>query len=389
MRIGIDVRYLSHGLVGGVHTYVGGFVPALLELAAEQGHQVYLYADTKRPFELEGRTGRATVRRLAWGGPRSSLYHDFFLWRPMARDRLDVAHFPANYGFGPPDARTVITLHDSLNLLPLRQSLRGRGSPRSPRSLALIAYLHACTRLALMRARLLLTVSEHAKREVTRMCSFDPERVRVVPHGVGAEVRRIENPALLDAVRRRYDLPPAFVLADALKNPGVLVEAWRLLPKDLRAARKIVFFSRRPDPLGVVGQAVAAGEACLLTRPPRADLIALYSLAEVFVFPSWIEGFGIPLLEAMACGAPVIASDRGAIPEVAGGAALLADAEDAAGLAHHLARALGQPDEARLLRERGYARAAQFSWPDCARRIMDTYQAARDPHPDLDEDMER
>ena len=114
----------------------------------------------------------------------------------------------------------------------------------------------------------------------------------------------------------------------------------------------------------------------LLVRPSREDLIALYSLAEAFVFPSWMEGFGIPVIEAMTCGAPVIASDRGSIPEVAGGAALLADADDAAGFARHLAAVLGDPALAASMRARGHARAAEFSWNSTAAQILDSYRQA-------------
>jgi glycosyltransferase involved in cell wall biosynthesis len=184
----------------------------------------------------------------------------------------------------------------------------------------------------------------------------------------------VEDPCRLTAVRRRYALTRPFVLADGLKNPELLIQAWRRLPPGLRADRELVFFSRRSDLLRVVHEAVAAREACLLLSPPGEDLIALYSLADAFVYPSWIEGFGLPLLEAMACGTPVIASDRGAIPEVAGDAALLADAEDPTTLADHLARVLGAPEEAERLRQRGFIRARQYSWQKSARRILDSYQ---------------
>jgi glycosyltransferase involved in cell wall biosynthesis len=170
-------------------------------------------------------------------------------------------------------------------------------------------------------------------------------------------------------------LTKPFVLADALKNPAVLTRAWRRLPAEVRAGWEIVFFARR-EPLPVVREAVAAGVARLLERPSRADLIGLYSLAGVFVFPSWIEGFGMPLLEAMSCGAPVIASDRGAIPEVTGGAALLMDAEDDAALALHLVAVLASPAESQRLRMLGYARAAHFSWPRTAEKILDGYRLA-------------
>jgi len=373
MRIGIDVRDLSHGLVGGVHTYVAHFVPALMALARD--HEFFLYADDKRPFELGDLPAHVTLRRLPWRSPLSRVTQDLFMRRTMARDQLDVAHFPSNYGFGPRGARTVITLHDAINVLPLREIWRGHA--KQPRTVAMMTYLHILTREAIRRAAVLVTVSAQAADAVARVSGFDARRIVPAHHAPTPDLGRIEEAATLQAVRRRYGLPPSFVLADAFKNPAALVRAWRRLPADLRAGRQIVFFARRPSVLPIVPEAVAAGEARLLVRPPREDLIALYSLAEAFVFPSWIEGFGLPILEAMACGAPVIASDRGSIPEVAGGAALLAGAEDDEALARHLARVLGSPDEARQWRERGLARAAQFSWRNTAQRILGSYQRAR------------
>ena len=189
------------------------------------------------------------------------------------------------------------------------------------------------------------------------------------PTSIGSPIRP-NRPA----VRDRLGLQGPFVLADALKNPDVLVRAWKLLPDALRRQYEIVFFSRSPNVRPAVTQAVAQGFARLLVRPTRHDLSALYSMAAAFVFPSWIEGFGIPLLEAMTCGAPVIASDRAAIPEVVGDAALLMDAEDADTLATHLVRVLGTRQEAEALRARGFARAAQYSWRKTADRILAAYE---------------
>ena len=372
MRIGIDVRYLSHGLVGGVHTYVAHFVPELIALASE--HRVFLYADTKRPFELGSLPAHVTVRYLPWQHPASSIWHDLTMSRLMARDRLDVVHFPANYGFGPAGARTVLTVHDAINVLPLREIVRGH--PKTVRTIGMMTYLHYLTVLSVRRAHLLLTVSEHARKEIAQRSGFPIGRIRAIHHAPTPDLRRIEEPEVLVGVRRRLDVQRPFLLADALKNPAVLVNAWCLLPAELRQGRQLVFFSRRPDPPPIVGEAVAAGEARLLVRPSREDLIALYSMAEAFVFPSWLEGFGIPVLEAMTCGAPVIASDRGAIPEVAGGAALLVDAEDAPGLARQLAAVLGNAGTAAHLRELGFARAAQFSWAKTAASIMSGYEEA-------------
>ncbi|HLH74855.1 MAG TPA: glycosyltransferase, partial [Chloroflexota bacterium] len=234
---------------------------------------------------------------------------------------------------------------------------------------------HYCSRLALTRASLLLTVSDYSRQKIAQHSNFSAERIWIVPNAPAPVIRRIEDPTVLAEVCQRHGLSQPFVLADALKNPGVLVEAWRRLPPEIRKDKKIVFFSRRLDLLPIVHEAVTNGDAQLLLRPSTEDLVALYSSAEAFVFPSFFEGFGLPAIEAMTCGAPVIASNRGSIPEVVGDAALLADATDAATLARHLALVLGDRCAAQKLREKGFARAAEFSWRRSAQRILESYEA--------------
>lgn len=370
MRIGIDIRYLSHGLFGGIHTYLTYALPPLLDLARD--HEIFLYADSKRPLELTALPPNVQVRCLPWRNPLSSVYNDFSMHRWMAQDRLDLVHFPANYGFAPSGVRTVITLHDAINIMPMWEIVRGH--PKQAKTMALMTFLHYCTVAAVRRADLLITVSQHAARDIVKYSRFDARRIHVVPHAPTPDLRRINVEATLADVRQRHQITHKFVLADALKNPAVLVQAWRRLEAGLRAGRKLVFFSRQANVPAAVTQAVQAGDAQLLIQPSRADLIALYSLAEAFAFPSLLEGFGLPILEAMACGAPVIASDRGAIPEVAGGAALLAGAQDADLFAQHLTQVLSCPDEAERLRARGFARVADFSWQNSARSIMASYQ---------------
>jgi glycosyltransferase involved in cell wall biosynthesis len=372
MRIGIDVRYLSHGLLGGVHTYLAQLVPALIQQAPD--HEFFLYADSKRPFELADLPRHVTVRRLPWRNSLSSLYLDLSIKRAMAGDRLDVAHFPANYGFAPHGARAVITLHDEINLLPWVEIVRGHR--KNPRTIGTMTYLHWLTRAAVRRADLILTVSQYARRQIARYSRIDPRQIVAVPHAPTPDLRRVEDCQVLACVRQKHGITRPFVLADGIKNPAVLIRAWQRLPPEISSRHMIVFFSRRPDPPAEAMQAAGSGIARVLIQPSRSDLIALYSQAKAFVFPSLLEGFGIPILEAMTCGAPVIASDRGAIPEVAGGAAWLMDAGDDETLAIYLRKILTTPQAAQRLQRLGIKHAVQFSWPRTADCTLAAYEQA-------------
>ena len=373
MRIGIDARYLSHGLVGGVHLYLRHLLPELLRQSGD--HQVVLYADTKRPFELSDLPAHVTLRLLPYRNGVSSLAHDWVtLKRTLAQDRLDVAHFPANVGFAPTGVRSVVTLHDEINILPWLDILRGHR--KDLRTMAMMTYLHVASTRSVRAADLLLTVSGYAQRQIAKYSKLPLDRIIPIYHAPTPDLQRVTDQTRLADVRARLGVPERFVLADGIKNPAVLVRAWRRLPADLAARHRIVFFSRRPDPPAIIHEAVAAGQAVLLIRPERPDLVALFSQAAAFVFPSWIEGFGIPILEAYTCGAPLIASTAGSIPEVAGDAALLMDAEDDAALAQHLTRVLSEPELAADLRARGFARAAEFSWARAAQETLAAYARA-------------
>lgn len=376
MRIGLDVRYLTHGLMGGIHTYLMGLVPALAEVG--DAHEFVLYGDAKAPFDLDidSLGAHVTLRLLPYRNALSSMQHDLFMHRQMAKDGIEVAHFPANYGFGPRNAATVVTVHDTMTLKPIADNFRHAGSVRSWRDRFMAVYLNATSLRAVRNADLLLTISEHARMDIAGQTGRDASDIIVASHAPGDDMQRIEDGQMLVDVRKKYDLPAHFVLADGLKNPAVIIRAWDQLPESLRTERRIVFFSRTPNLLPIVGEAVERGVAQVLIRPSRTEVVCLYNLADVFVFPSWYEGFGIPIIEAMACGAPVIASDRYCIPEVAGGAALIMDAEDDATLAAHLTAVLGDPAVAEGLRRAGYKRITDFSWQRSAETTLHAYERA-------------
>ena len=371
MKIGLDARYLSHGLIGGVRTYVYHLAHELPALA--DGDEFFYYVDQKAAFELQRLPSNVSVRTLPWTSAWSSVANDIRIRRWMERDRIDVAHFPANYG--PRGAYgLVVTVHDALNLFRISEHLRGFG--KRPRQVAMIAYLGRQTRRALRDADCIVTISEHARGELMRMSRCPGGRITAIHEAAGEEFRESRDPVALEGARKRLLRRSRTILADGIKNPAVLVEAFNAMPDAERADTELLFFSREPSPRPAVAAALANPNVRFLPRPATEDLVALMNLATVFVFPSWYEGFGLPLVEAMSCGAPVIASSRGSIPEVLGGAGLLFDLERPDGLARHLRAVLESESLRQALRSRSLSRSQDFLWPTTAARTLDVYRRA-------------
>ena len=231
MRIGIDVRYLSHGLVGGVHTYVQHIVPALVDVARD--HQIFLYADNKAPFELTNLPGWVTVRTLPYKNGLSSFQLDLRgLKQAMAQDKLDIAHFPANYGFAPSGTKSVITLHDEINIMPWWEIIKGH--PKNARTVMMMTYLHYCSTRAVRQADWLLTVSEYARQQIARYGRLSPQKITAIHHAPTPDLRRVDDAAAYQDVQQRHNLTRPYLLADGRKNPGVIIRAWRRLPEAMR-----------------------------------------------------------------------------------------------------------------------------------------------------------
>lgn len=371
MRVGLDIRYLSHGLTGGVRTYV-------LHLAAELPRaapdvEFFYYADMKAPLELCDLPSNVTVRRLPWRSRVSTLVNDRRIAAWMTRDALDVAHFPANYG--PTGTfKLVVTVHDALNLFSLREHLRGFG--RTPEKVAMMAYLGWQTRRALHKADRVITVSRHARDDILSRSACPAERIAVVHEAADPRFAPVPQ-ARLEPLRVKWQVRGRAILADAVKNPACAIEAWQRLPPAVRADAQLLFFSRESTPRPAVRTALAANaDVRFISQPTTDDLVELMNLAAAFVFPSFYEGFGLPLVEAMSCGTPVIASTRGAIPEVVGGAGLLFDLEDLDRLVHHLHAVLTDASLRSRLSAASLQRASVFSWRRAAAETLAVYRRA-------------
>lgn len=234
---------------------------------------------------------------------------------------------------------------------------------------------------SLRRAAVVLTISRHSRREITHFYPRLRTPVRSVALGVGREFRPVADESRLREIRRRYDTGTTFILAvgnlQPRKNLAGLVRAFRRVRERTPDVRLVIAGQAqgRTSPLFELVRSLDLSDRVVFPGyVPREDLPGLYSAARLFVYPSTYEGFGLPILEAMACGTPVVAVDTASIPEVAGDAALLTKTPGAGDLATAILRVLEDATLARELARRGLRRAERFSWERTAQQTVAAYQ---------------
>jgi glycosyltransferase involved in cell wall biosynthesis len=234
--------------------------------------------------------------------------------------------------------------------------------------------------LALHTSRVILAISEATKNDLVRFFKVDPRRIVVTPLAADSHFKPPSR-AAIDRVRQQHALSDRYVLYFGSnkphKNVPHLIKAFARLGIKDRADLVIAgqWDERYPQTKDLVEQLNLKDRVRFIGPVQDDDLPALYGGAEVFVFPSEYEGFGLPVLEAMACGAPVVCSNRSSLPEVAGDAALLCEPQDSEALAHAIEQILTDRDLRATLQQRGLARAAQFSWEQTAQRTLNVYQS--------------
>ena len=382
MRVALNLEQLLQPAPGGIGRYTAELARLLPALPAEDGDQITLvpFVARHRREDVDARLrefGLADVDPVVLPLPRPILYDAWHLLRRpgLGRSRrlryADVVHAPSVAVPPKSDAPLVVTAHDAAPLI-YPETYPRRGRRFHAQGLAAAA----------RRADLVITVSQSAAEELVAHTSIPRERIRVVPNGVDLEIARDED---VEAARRELglgDAPYVFWVGslEPRKNVGVLVDAfvrWALhsdLPHLLVLAGPAGWVE---DEAAVLAPARRLGDRVrTVGRIGDPALGALYRGADLFAFPSRHEGFGIPVLEAMAQETPVLAADIPALREVAAGAAVLRSPDEPGAWVAALDNLLHDEAELSRLGEAGRARAQGYSWERCAEQTRAVYREA-------------
>lgn len=370
MHIAIDAHSVGAEL-GGNESYASNLIEALARI--DQKNHYTLYVTRQAAVErLAGRWPNFDVRRTS---PHTPLVRiPLTLSTELRRRPVDVLHVQYT---APPltPCPLVATIHD-LAFEHLPETFKRRSWMQ----------LRLTVRATARRADQIITLSDYSRDDIIGTYGIAPERITVTPAAAPAHFARVTNGHELKRVRESYGIAKEYILSlcsiQPRKNLVRLIKAYTRLRLDRPAGEfpQLVLAGKRAwldrETMRAAERNSADRDIVFTGYVPDRDLPALYSGAICFVYPSYFEGFGLPVLEAMQCGVPVIAGNRTSLPEVVGDAGLLVDPFDERELADAIARVVDNPDQRAQLSVKGMKRARGFDWTNTARLTLQVYERA-------------
>jgi glycosyltransferase involved in cell wall biosynthesis len=363
LRIVIDARKL-HDF--GIGTYIRNL---LKQLARLDGETEYVLLCHPRDTNVAGALG-PNFRAVAETSRPYSVAEQIGIPLAVWRERADLFHSP-HYVLPPlVPCRSVVTIHDCIHLM-FPQYLPNRVAH---------AYARASMWAATRRSDRILTVSETSKHDILRFFRVPADKIAVIYNGIDDRFTHEPPPEEIARVRERYQLNHPFVLyagnIKPHKNLVRTIDAFQMVREEI-ADLTLLIIGDEISKYTALRRAVHRHQLHKYVRflgfVPDETLAVLYRLADVFVFPSLYEGFGLPPLEAMASGTPVVTSNVSSLPEVTGDAALLVDPYDVGAIAEGMRRVLTDSRLRSELRARGLRRAREYSWEVSVKKIRDIY----------------
>ncbi|TET43911.1 glycosyltransferase family 1 protein [candidate division TA06 bacterium] len=374
MRVGIDYKSALPIRVG-IGRYTRNLVKSLAELDRENKYLLFCFLFKDYAKKLAMASFPAASNFKVMSAPIPVKVTRFWANRlnipiEWLIGSFDVVHFPEPYPFRSKSARTIVTVHDiGFALWPEMFTKEMR------------ALLEKQMRCVVEKVDSIIAVSRTTRSDLLEVYGFDKERIHIIEHGVEESFRPITDSGSLEALRRRYKLPEKFVLCvgtlEPRKNHVRLIQAFQLMCERHTDKYRLVVCGKKGwmyDEIFALAETSRSKETVMFTGyVPDEEMPYLYNLASVVAYPSLYEGFGLPVVEAMACGKPVLTSNRGAMADVAGDSALLVNPEDVNDMAEGLYRLISDDELRERLKLAGRKRASTFTWEKAARATLDVY----------------
>jgi glycosyltransferase involved in cell wall biosynthesis len=364
MRIGIDARLVYYSQAG-----IGQYIVHLVNgLAAVDAENEYVLLQSRK--DEKAILTQPNFRRVSLWTPSHHRLERYSLNVELVRLGLDVLHSPDFIPPHRPSCKSVITVHD----------------------LAFILYPHFLTKesaryyghidQAVRWTDHIISVSESTKRDTVQHLGVPEDKITVVYEAASPIFRPVDREMARQQVRDRHGIDGPFILfvstIEPRKNVPTLLRAIRQLMDCYKEDVRLVLAGGKgwlsEDAFAVVDDLQLDGRVHFVGRVSSEDLVYLYNAAELLAHPAFYEGFGLPPLEAMACGLPVVVSNVASLPEVVGDAGMLIDPHDVDELAVAMWRVLNDTNLSREMREKGLRQAAQFSWERAARETLEIYR---------------
>jgi glycosyltransferase involved in cell wall biosynthesis len=368
LRIAIDAHAVGAKL-GGNESYAVNLIEALAQIDSANHYTIYITTAEARE-RFQGRWPNFKVRATL---PHTPLIRiPLTLSAELRKNPVDVLHVQFT---APPfcPCPVVVSIHD-LSFEHLPQTFKRRSRTQ----------LRLTVRHSARRAARIISLSEHGRRDIIETYGITAERVSAIPLAAPAHFAPVHDNRELQRVRHNYGIDGDYILTvgsiQPRKNLARLVQAYASLRGNKSADKlpKLVLVGKSgwlyDDTLRALKETGVADTVVLTGYVPQEDLPALYSGALCFVYPSYFEGFGLPPLEAMKCGAPVIVGNKTSLPEVVGDAALTVDPFDVEAIASAMQRVIESPALREELSIKGRARAETFDWRETARKTLAIYQ---------------
>ena len=368
MRIGIDAHSVGTKL-GGNESYAVNLIEALAQIDSVNNYTIYVTTNEARD-RFSNRWPNFKVRSTL---PHTPLIRiPLTLSAELRKHPVDVLHVQFT---APPfcPCPFVVSIHD-LSFEHLPQTFKRRSRTQ----------LRLTVRHSARRAARILSLSEHTRSDIVETYGIEPDRIEAIPLAAPDHFRMVIDKRELQRVRHNYGIEGDYILSvgsiQPRKNLARLIKAYAQLRGDCSADKlpKLVLAGKcawlYDETLRALDQAGVKDSVILTGYVPESDLPALYSSALCFVYPSYFEGFGLPPLEAMKCGVPVVVGNRTSLPEVVGDAGLTVDPFDVDAIAGAIRRLLNDSTLRAELSQKGAERASTFTWQETARQTLQIYQ---------------